>query len=97
MPKSKKHPKHKLPHHVQNIDTHMKNIMEAAKASQASYAWRHEMLLHHQRVNYQNEHDRIRGILDHTNLPDSSTTRLKARRDNLHKLINENLYPIRHG
>jgi len=86
---------HKLPHHVKNVDMHMKNLIEASKAQQTSIAYRHELLLHHQRINYQNEHDRIRGILDHTNLPESSATRLKSRRDNLHKLIEANLYPVR--
>jgi len=93
MPKFKK--KHKLPHHVQNVDMHMKNIIEAAKARQASFAFRHELLLHHQRINYKNEYDRIRGMLEHSNLPHSSTTRLQARRDRLHDLINQNLYPTR--
>jgi hypothetical protein len=93
MPKYKR--KNKLPHHVKNVDMHMRNIIEAAKHTQASLAYRHELLLHHQRINYQNEHDRIRGMLDHTNLPDSSSQRLKDRRDNLHKLIEANLYPVR--
>ena len=91
----KKRSKNKVPHHVKNIDMHMKNIMEAAKFRQASVAYRHDLLLHQQHINYQNEHDRIRGILDHTNLPDSSAKRLQDRRDKLHKLMEANLYPVR--
>ena len=91
----KKRSKHKLPYHVKNVDMHMINIIEASKNAQASVAYRHELLLHHQRINYQNEHDRIRGILDHTNLPDSSAKRLQDRRDKLHKLMEANLYPVR--
>jgi len=96
MPRFKKKLQHKLPRHAKNVDTHMnKNIIDAAKATQASFAYRHELLLHNQRINYQNEYDRIRGILDHTNLPDASKTRLQSRRDNLHKLVEANLYPVR--
>ena len=74
---------------------HMKNILEAARFRQASVAYRHDLLLHQQHINYQNEHDRIRGILDHTSLPDSSAKRLQDRRDKLHKLMEANLYPVR--
>ena len=48
----KKRSKNKLPHHVKNIDMHMKNIMEAAKFRQASVAYRHDLLLHHQQINF---------------------------------------------
>ncbi len=61
-----------------------------------SFAYRHELLLHHQTINYKTEYDRIRGMLEHTNLPESSRTRLEARRNRLHELIDENLYPVRH-
>jgi len=95
MPRFKKKLQHKLPRHVKNVDAHMTNIIATAKATQASFAYRHELLLHNQRINYQNEYDRIRGILAHTNLPDASKTRLQSRRDNLHKLVEANLYPVR--
>jgi len=95
MPRFKKKLKHKMPYHVKNVDMHMKNVIEAAKATQSSLAYRHDLLLHQQRINYQNEHDRIRGNLDHTNLPDSSAQRLQDRRDKLHKLIESDLYPVR--
>ena len=91
MPKYKK--KHKVP--MQFVNPNMKAIMDASKLRQASYAYRHELLLHTQRINYQSEYDRIRGVLDHTNLPDHSIARLNARRNKLHTLINDNLYPSR--
>ena len=92
----KKRSNNKLPHHATNIDMHMQNIMEAAKFRQASVAYRHDLLLHHQQINFKNEYDRVRGMLEHTNLPDSSKTRLEARRAHLNNLVNQNLYPSRH-
>ena len=72
-----------------------KTYMDAAKAQAASFAYRHELLLHHQRINYQNEYDRVRGILSRNNLPDPSVTRLNARQADLKKMIEDNLYPVR--
>ena len=73
----------------------MKAIREAAKERQSSFAYRHELLKHHQRINFKNEYDRLRGMLDKSNLPDSSKTRLEERRNQLKGMIQKNLYPVR--
>ena len=91
MPRQKK--KSKLP--VQGSTFKMKTFMDATKARQASFAYRHELLLHQQRINYQSEYDRVRGMLEHSNLPEQSSARLHARRRHLLNLIETNLYPVR--
>jgi len=75
----------------------MKAVMDAVKVKKASLAYRHELLLHQQRSNYQNEHDRIDGILRSVSsrLPDSSKLRLEKRQLKLKELINSDLYPNR--
>ncbi len=93
MPKHRKN--NKMPLHFMKPPD-MKQLMEAMQLRKASFAYRHELLLHTQRINYKNEYDRIRGMLDRTNLPAESIPRLQARRDRLHHLITENLYPARH-
>ncbi len=70
----------------------LKKMMEAVALRKGSFAYRHDLLLHQQTINYKNEYDRIRGMLEHTNLTESSKTRLVDRRNKLHKLINDNLY-----
>ena len=94
MPKQKKKANRLLPLPFVNPD--MKAIREAAKEHKSSFAYRHELLKHHQRINFKNEYDRVRGMLEQTNLPDSSKTRLEARRAHLNNLVNQNLYPSRH-
>jgi hypothetical protein len=93
MPKSKRKQKQSLQYRK---PPDWEELMKAVKVQKASFAYRHELLLHNQTINYQNEYDRIRGMLEHTNLPESSKTRLATRRDSLHKLITENLYPTRY-
>ena len=73
----------------------MKAIREAAKEHKSSFAYRHELLKHNQQIIFLNEYDRLRGILDQTNLPDSSNIRLETRRDQLKSMIQKNLYPVR--
>ena len=93
MPKQKKKANRLLPLPFVNPD--MKAIREAAKEHKSSFAYRHELLKHHQRINFKNEYDRIRGILDHGNLPASSIKLLNDRKSNLKDMIKSNLYPIR--
>ncbi len=98
MPKSKKkqNPLEKQMK-VTFISPNLKALLEGAKQKKASFAYQHELLLHNQRINYKNEYDRIKQILDHTNLPDSSITRMKDRREYLHKVMQAELYPNRYS
>ena len=91
MPKFKK----KHPVYLPFVNPDMKAIREAAKEHRSSFAYRHELLKHYQIINFKNEYDRLRGILDHSNLPDSSKTRLEERRDKVKTMIQKNLYPVR--
>ena len=87
--------KHIVP--MEFINPDLKSMMDAVKLQKASTAYRHELMLHQQRVNYQNEHDRIDGIL-HSNsnkLGTSSKHRLELRRDNLQRMIHDDLDPNR--
>ena len=49
--------KHIVP--MEFINPDLKAMMDAVKLKKASTAYRHELMLHQQRVNYRNEHDRI--------------------------------------
>jgi len=79
------------------INPNMKAVMDAVKVKKASLAYRHELLLHQQRIHYQNERDRLDGIIHSrsANLPDHSIARLERRRDKLKELIQNDLYPYR--
>jgi len=87
-------PKHKKKA-IPFLNPDVKSLHEAAKEHKLAFAYRHELLKHHQRINFKNEYDRILGILDHSNLPESSIKRLNERRKKLNEMIKSNLYPIR--
>jgi len=89
--------KHKAPLRkpVEHPQLNLKELMAEVKLRKAAFAYKHELLLHHQKINYQNEYDRIKGILDNTNLPESSIKRLDARRKHLYELITDDLYPTK--
>jgi len=89
--------KHKAPLRkpLEQPHLNLKELMAEVKLRKASFAYKHELLLHHQKINYQNEYDRIRGMLEHTNLPESSIKRLDARRKQLYELISDELYPTK--
>jgi hypothetical protein len=92
MPKYRR--KHKVP--LEFVNPNLKAMMDGVKLKKQSLAYRHELLLHHQRINYENEKDRLKGILDRGHLPMNSITQLQNRRANLKDMIDQNLYPIRH-
>jgi hypothetical protein len=87
--------KHKVP--LEFINPNLKAVMDAVKLKKASVAYRYELLLHQHRINYQNEKERIDGIIHNhsSKLPESSIKRLELRSEKLQKMINEDLYPNR--
>ena len=89
--------KHKAPliRPVEHPHLNMKDFMAEVKVRKASFAYKHELLLLHQKINYQSEYDRIRGMLEHTNLPESSIKRLESRRNQSYELVTDELCPVR--
>ena len=71
-------------HHLENI----KKELELKKARAQSIAMRNKMLDYKDKVNYQNELDRIRGYISSrdTRFPIGSIERLKNREEELKKL-----------
>ena len=71
-------------HHLENI----KKELELKKARAQSIAMRNKMLDYKDKVNYQNELDRIRGYLSRndTRFPIGTIERLKNREEELKKL-----------
>ena len=78
--------------HYSKMQTHqlenLKRDLELKKARQQSTAMRNKLVEHRDKVNYQNELDRIRGELSRTGprLPASSIARLKQTEEELKKL-----------
>jgi len=91
MPKYRR--KHKVP--MEFVNPNLKAMMDGVKLRKSSLAHRHELLLHTQSINYQNEDQRLQGILSRPRLPANSRKLLEDRRAQLHKLIEDNLYPVR--
>jgi len=91
MPKIKKKRNVFLPF----IHPDMKAIREAAKEHKSSFAYRHDLLKNYQKIAFQNEYERLHGMLDRPRLDDSSIERLTLRRDKVKELAKSNLYPIR--
>ena len=61
-------PKYKRKHvvHPRFVNVNWKAILEADKLKKASFAFRHDLLLNTQRINFQNEKDCLLGMLDHS-------------------------------
>jgi hypothetical protein len=79
--------------HYSKMQTHqlenLKRDLELKKARQQSTAMRNKLVEHRDKVNYQNELDRIRGELSKTGPRFAETptiTRLKRREEELKKL-----------
>ena len=78
--------------HYSKMQTHqlenLKRDLELKKARQQSTAMRNKLVEYRDKVNYQNELDRIRGELSRTGprLPASSIARLKQKEEELKKL-----------
>jgi len=91
MPKNKK--KQLAP--LSFVRPDMKAIREAAKEHRSAFAHRHELLKRYQRINFKKEFDRLQGLIQHTNLPETSITRLTNRKTMLSDMIKSNAYPVR--
>ena len=77
-----------------SIPPQYRAILEQFEEKQASIKFRHDMLLRQRNSNYVNEHNRITGILDGIvhGLPETSTTRLRYRQQQLQRLAEKGLY-----
>ena len=87
--------KHKAPlrRPLEQPHLNLKELMDEVALRKASFSYKHELLLHHQKIHYQSEYDRIREMLEHTNLPESSIKQLDAIQNHLYELITDDLYP----
>jgi hypothetical protein len=78
--------------HLSKMQTHqlenLKRELELKQAKQQSTAMRNKLLQYRDKVNYQNELDRIRGYLSSydTRFPIGTVKRLRDREDELKKL-----------
>lgn len=64
----------------------VKDKLEAANTKQSSIAFRKKLLDDQNRMNYTNEYERIRGVLEHSSLPAVTVESLKKRREHLKAL-----------
>ena len=84
-------PKYVLSHYSKKQSHQLENLkrdLELKKAKVQSTAMRNKTLEYRDKVNYQNEMDRIRGYLTRsaTRLPDGTVERLHRRQEELKKL-----------
>jgi len=95
---SKKGHKHKLPHGKENkhLEDAIKNriqyfkrveeMMDGHESMQKSITFRKQLLDKRTQANYQNEYEKLRGILAHNVVPEQTRDRLNNRVTNLVKL-----------
>ena len=82
-------PKYALSHYSK-MQTHqlenLKRELELKQAKKQSIVMRNKTLQYRDKVNYQNEMDRIRGCLSNTRLPVATLERLHRRQEELKNL-----------
>ena len=64
----------------------VENMMDAHESMQKSITFRKNLLDKRAQANYQNEYEKLRGILAHTVVPQQTTNTVKTRLANLEKL-----------
>jgi hypothetical protein len=67
-----------------------KDIMKEYQNRVASVNFRNDMLQRQRNANYQNEFQRLTGILNHTIIPGAQLSRLQNRKAHLKALLQEN-------
>ena len=73
--------------HMPNYKDMMKNYQDRV----ASINFRNDMLQRQKNANYQNEHQRLRGILEHTVVRGVDHQRLQSRMHDLKKMLHEGI------
>ena len=96
LPNPDDHSMHAQHHQVRAMKAHRhlpsyKEVMKEYQDKVASIHFRHDMLQRQRNANYQNEHDRLRGILEHTVVPYPDMLRLTRRSDDLKRMLHEGL------
>ena len=96
LPNPDAHSMHAQHHQVRAMNEHRqmpsyKKIMKEYQDQVASINFRNDMIQRQRNANYQNEYDRLTGALDRTILPGWNLTRLQERKNNLKKLLHENI------
>ena len=95
LPNPDHHSMHQQHHQIRAMNEHQrlpsyKSIMKEYQDKVASINFRNDMLQRQVASNYKNEFDRIRGLLEHTIMPDRDIRRLRTRGEDLQRLINKN-------
>lgn len=81
------------------VSYNVKRIMERHQLKHASIQFRHDMIQKQNRINYQNEHDRLTGILNNKiilGLRPADMARLTNRQQELKQLHQQSVYPDNH-
>ena len=82
-----KHKMYKLiERHGMHYAKNLKDTMEAHNTKVASIAFRKKLLDDQKKFNYQNEYEKVRGILAQSNLPFQTVQRLQQRKAHLKEL-----------
>ena len=95
LPGTDDHSMHAQHHQIRAMNEHKqmpsyKNIMKEYQDRVASINFRNDMIQRQLNANYQNEYERLSGILNHTIMPGVHMQRLKHRKEHLKKLIDLN-------
>jgi hypothetical protein len=69
-------------HHYEQLQ----KLLDAYKTRQASLQFRHNVLKHQRKNNYQLEYDRIRGVLGSNLIPNTTKERIRERLQELQQL-----------